>query len=1016
MSGEDFSAWLAKWTKPDGDGGEAADPPPDDAPDDGFQPTWSPRAVEVSLARALGRTPEPLPPKTPKTPEPEPAPAPAPEPAPEPSPPPKLEPDTPRSSRRPGGSTKKLTPRPKKKKLKKKKEPKEAKRRWSVRDRRESGYASEPGDAGAPARREALERPALKDDDDESLLSSEAASPPRELSLDEQFYAAFPDKSAKNDDAEPAEDFSRPRPKSSYHRARVALAAPWGARSPAALPAVLEELRHHFCPNWRLELLRTGLHEEMRRRDIGIGDMFALVDEDHSLSLDATELFAMAQRLGCDTRVSDTDKLIDDHGDSDEGEMTIEQFVYWFHEGSAQQGHGPGANPPPASPTRGSRRSTRKRARKSMTAKARRSDALDAYADSVISHVPFDDMSDGDMLAVEATLFDGAVRDVIATFWKLTDEDGSGALSNDEYTALSVQMQRAIHEAESPGEPFDAAAADENAANDWNEDRHGKDIVDLRGFHLSMLQLADAWADEATVAAARAAAKKAAAARLPVGPAARAAGVAATLAKLLDTVSIVDRTGKRVWRWNLRGDASPEKPATPPPAVARLGTPPKKAAPPVAAAAPSPETPPRTATPEPSPEKPWTPDTTPPLSPPKVASHAKPPPPRAPDPHALEKLMMDALKPTRSQADDGEEDQRRYREAAEASPRERIPRLEPRRTPGEPAAEEAMLAYADAAKVAAPPKAVVAVTVARSPRPERAPQPRASEGMIFHRDVREVGLAVAYEHDGDFAALLEAAEARDREAAAARDARLRANRAIMAAAGLYADDDGAFEPSPRASRRRDPAEKFGPRESATRPAAEPPRPTLTPGPPRRRKPRRQRNPVSFAADVGDPAPRSELDRLLAEPAVSRGADAFGLGATSRREREEPAPDDTLDALLAGLRGDDGSVSSLSTAATPPRPARWTQVAKAVDDDPSPLLSATTGAPARKPVPLSSRRHTTHDLAEPVLNITYTLPNRPSAKRRRGGPSVAAPAGRRAEAQAHARGRFGNVARMTARNY
>ncbi|KAH8053201.1 serine/threonine kinase [Aureococcus anophagefferens] len=897
MSGEDFSAWLAKWTKPDGDGGEAADPPPDDAPDDGFQPTWSPRAVEVSLARALGRTPEPLPPKTPKTPEPEPAPAPAPEPAPEPSPPPKLEPDTPRSSRRPGGSTKKLTPRPKKKKLKKKKEPKEAKRRWSVRDRRESGYASEPGDAGAPARREALERPALKDDDDESLLSSEAASPPRELSLDEQFYAAFPDKSAKNDDAEPAEDFSRPRPKSSYHRARVALAAPWGARGPAALPAVLEELRHHFCPNWRLELLRTGLHEEMRRRDIGIGDMFALVDEDHSLSLDATELFAMAQRLGCDTRVSDTDKLIDDHGDSDEGEMTIEQFVYWFHEGSAQQGHGPGANPPPASPTRGSRRSTRKRARKSMTAKARRSDALDAYADSVISHVPFDDMSDGDMLAVEATLFDGAVRDVIATFWKLTDEDGSGALSNDEYTALSVQMQRAIHEAESPGEPFDAAAAAENAANDWNEDRHGKDIVDLRGFHLSMLQLADAWADEATVAAA--AAKKA---RAP----------------------------------------------------AEGGTP-------VAAAAPSPETPPRTATPEPSPEKPWTPDTTPPLSPPKVASHAKPPPPRAPDPHALEKLMMDALKPTRSQADDGEEDQRRYREAAEASPRERIPRLEPRRTPGEPAAEEAMLAYADAAKVAAPPKAVVAVTVARSPRPERAPQPRASEGMIFHRDVREVGLAVAYEHDGDFAALLEAAEARDREA----PRRRLANSAIMAAAGLYADDDGAFEPSPRASRRRDPAEN---------------------------------GTVSFAADVGDPAPRSELDRLLAEPAVSRGADAFGLGATSRRERRSQRPTHA-DARLAGLRGDDGSVSSLSTAATPPRPARWTQVAKAVDDDPSPLLSATTGAPARKPVPLSSRRHTTHDLAEPVLNITYTLPNRPSAKRRRGGPSVAAPTGRRAEAQA-----------------
>ncbi|KAH8053630.1 hypothetical protein JL722_9477 [Aureococcus anophagefferens] len=641
--------------------------------------------------------------------------------------------------------------------------------------------------------------------------------------------------------------------------------------------------------------------------------MFALVDEDHSLSLDATELFAMAQRLGCDTRVSDTDKLIDDHGDSDEGEMTIEQFVYWFHEGSAQQGHGPGANPPPASPT-GLRR--------------------------VISHVPFDDMSDGDMLAVEATLFDGAVRDVIATFWKLTDEDGSGALSNDEYTALSVQMQRAIHEAESPGEPFDAAAADENAANDWNEDRHGKDIVDLRGFH-SMLQLADAWADEATVAAARGGEEARRACRSGPRRAPRAsprrspscwtpcpsstargsacgagtcggrvAGEARDAAPSLSRASGRRRRGRHPGRRRgaVAGDAAADGDAR---AVAGEALDARHDAAAVAAEG-------------------------------RVAREAAAAA-RA-GPHALEKLMMDALKPTRSQADDGEEDQRRYREAARRR-RARIPRLEPRRTPGEPAAEAAMLAYADAAKVAAPPKAVVAVTVARSPRP--APQPRASEGMIFHRDVREVGLAVAYEHDGDFAALLEAAEARDREAAAAR----RRLEPRSWRGGPLRRRRGTFEPSPRASRRRDPAEKFGPRESATRPAASRRAGATRPGPP---QPRRQRNPVSFAADVGDPAPRSELDRLLAEPAVSRGADAFGLGATSRREREEPAPDDTLDALLAGLRGDDGSVSSLSTAATPPRPARWTQVAKAVDDDPR-RCSVTT-ARQRKPVPLSSRRH------------------------------------------------------------
>ena len=96
--------------------------------------------------------------------------------------------------------------------------------------------------------REALERPAPKDDDDESLLSSEAASPPRELSLDEQFYAAFPDKSAKNDEAEPAEDFARPRPASSYHRARVALDHQRPPRRRRGALAAVRARREHHAP------------------------------------------------------------------------------------------------------------------------------------------------------------------------------------------------------------------------------------------------------------------------------------------------------------------------------------------------------------------------------------------------------------------------------------------------------------------------------------------------------------------------------------------------------------------------------------------------------------------------------------------------------------------------------------------------------------------------------------------------------------------------------------------------
>lgn len=76
------------------------------------------------------------------------------------------------------------------------------------------------------------------------------------------------------------------------------------------MSALLEEMRLHFNISARLGRLRGSLTREMRRRDIGIGDMFALVDTDGSLSIEADEMMAMARQLYIDLSRADASALI----------------------------------------------------------------------------------------------------------------------------------------------------------------------------------------------------------------------------------------------------------------------------------------------------------------------------------------------------------------------------------------------------------------------------------------------------------------------------------------------------------------------------------------------------------------------------------------------------------------------------------------------------------------------------------------------------------------------------------
>ena len=214
-----------------------------------------------------------------------------------------------------------------------------------AKDRCACGYASAPDEpsTGKEQRHLALEAPSLPEtpqDSDEECFSPKRLREPDEL-----------DKPQESDE-------ERPRPRSSHARSavraldRVLVPKPaldeatqlqregvmakrredhlrrWPTRRQARLVDTVQELREHFSGAVRLAALRTRLREEMAVRDMGIGDMFALVDTDQSSSLDASELHDMARRLSCAAQLQDAERLVAERGA--DGELTIEAFVEWF--------------------------------------------------------------------------------------------------------------------------------------------------------------------------------------------------------------------------------------------------------------------------------------------------------------------------------------------------------------------------------------------------------------------------------------------------------------------------------------------------------------------------------------------------------------------------------------------------------------------------------------------------------------------------------------------------------------
>lgn len=440
-----------------------------------------------------------------------------------------------------------------------------------------------------------------------------------------------------------------------------------------------EELRDHFDFSFRLNKFRECVAKEMRTRNIGIGDMFALVDSDSSWSVSPEELVDIGKKLSIGLRSGDAERLVEECGGGEE-ELTVERFAFWFHDEKR----------PVLRPS--------------------------------------------ELLALESHLFDRDVRTVIDAWWKLADFDRNGYLQHEEYIDLSMNLQQALNDEQNL----------QIAQRDWEEDRRlSKDHVDKRKFDLSMLQLAKAWSQQDE-------------------------SIALTLERLLDSVSRYDsKLARRVWRWHNHiqfeeeeeeETKEEEQETVPLPddvhEIVESDDEPSVDIPSSAPSTPAPEI-----VEEEEVEDAWEYQTvsvsssmkteassceghhTPRNSTPPPCSHRRTPSP--PSPHSVELSLMDTLKPHNSQHILNSPRfalPLAYRDSLEAPPEESLPRLVPNPTPHH-LAEQVMGSDLDDATrnpVRSEEPAVEKENVLSIlPRRRRC-------SLVFHRDITEPGLSVAY--------------------------------------------------------------------------------------------------------------------------------------------------------------------------------------------------------------------------------------------------------------------------------
>ena len=209
---------------------------------------------------------------------------------------------------------------------------------------------------------------------------------------------------------------------------------------------ILHDLRGYFDPQYRLHMVRKEMKKTARQLDLGIGQMFDLVDSDGSGVLDRDELKLMIEKVGILVKEVEIDTLMEILDADGSGGVELDEFEKWYYSSD------------------------------DFWLEKRRRDPDDIFNDS-------------SLLARESLRFDPTIRKALKKLWILVDSDKSGLIDVEEYVALNLNLQRAVMD------DYDDTKGRQIALREWEFDCQGEEALDERLFMLSFFQLADAWRD-----------------------------------------------------------------------------------------------------------------------------------------------------------------------------------------------------------------------------------------------------------------------------------------------------------------------------------------------------------------------------------------------------------------------------------------------------------------------------------------------------------------------------------------
>lgn len=217
--------------------------------------------------------------------------------------------------------------------------------------------------------------------------------------------------------------------------------------------SMFHELRTYFDAEYRLHMVRLELRKLLASTKTSLSDLFDKVDEDRSMVINRDELKRMIEIAGCHVKDMEIDYLMGKIDRDCSGEIDLSELTAWFNSKEDEK----------------------------LTCRRTRFD---------------DDFNDVRILKRESLRLHPETQTLMNELWEMTDLDGSGSISMQEYIILHVQLQSYMLP---KGEFRDTNTARRLAMAEWEFDRRGADYMNKNLFYIAMFQLVDLWRESGKI-------------------------------------------------------------------------------------------------------------------------------------------------------------------------------------------------------------------------------------------------------------------------------------------------------------------------------------------------------------------------------------------------------------------------------------------------------------------------------------------------------------------------------------